>query len=431
MKSVIIAGGAGTRLGKMSKEIPKPMLEVGGKPILEHQIENLKRCGFKDIIICTGHMSHKIEEYFLDGKGIDVEIKYSVEKRPLGSGGCLKMLEDELLDPFIALNGDLMIDMDFRRLVKFHKEKKSDATLVVHPNDHPMDSDLVGMDSKQGINAFYAKPHPEGFEYDNLVNAGVYVLTEKVLKHIPPDKKTNLDRFVFPRMISHGLRLYGYNTPEYILDMGTPQRLSQVRRDYISGKVKKQSFENKRPAFFLDRDGVINDECHLLCDIDDFKLIEGVPQAIKMINRSGYLAIVVTNQPVVARGLCTVDDVAMIHRRMQTQLGNEGAMLDAIYFCPHHPDKGYPGENPEYKILCDCRKPSKGMLYEAAKRFNIDLSKSYMVGDSTVDIVCGKNANVKTVGVRTGNGLKDGKFDISPDHMFDDLYHAVKSLLDV
>ena len=126
------------------------------------------------------------------------------------------------------------------------------------------------------------------------------------------------------------------------------------------------------------------------------ELIDGVAEAIRKINALGYLAIVVTNQPVIARGEVSFEELDEIHNKMETLLGKEGAYLDAIYYCPHHPHKGYTGERPELKIECVCRKPNPGMLLRAADDFNIDLSKSWMVGDGENDIRAGQNAGCKT-----------------------------------
>ena len=138
-----------------------------------------------------------------------------------------------------------------------------------------------------------------------------------------------------------------------------------------------------------------------LRNIDDFELIDGVADAIKEINASGYLAIVVTNQPVVARGEISFEELEQIHNKMETLLGAEGAYLDAIYFCPHHPHKGYEGERPELKFDCDCRKPKPGMLLKAAEDFNIDLGQSWMVGDGENDIKAGMAAGCHTALIGT------------------------------
>ena len=429
MKAAILAGGKGTRLGKLAENVPKPMVMIGGKPLLEHQIGLLTRYGFDDIILCTGHLSNIIEEYLGDGRRFKARIRYSAEDKPLGSAGCLKPVEKILGGQFLLLNGDVMLDMDLGRLKRFHGKKKADATLTCHPNDHPHDSDLIEADACGRIIAFHPKPREEGGYYRNLVNAGAQILSKSVFDYIEEGAKAELWSEVLPKMLKDGCRLYAYNTPEYLKDMGTPHRLEEVERDYASGLIASHNLDRRRPAVFLDRDGVINREKHLLHRVEDFELLPGSSQAIKAINRSKYLCIVVTNQPVVARGLCSIEDVEKIHNKMETLLGRDGAKLDAIYYCPHHPDAGYPGENPKFKVKCKCRKPGTGMIDEAVKDYNIDLKGSYVIGDSTIDVQLGKNAGVKTIGVATGYACSDAKYSVKPDRIYKDLKEAVEAIL--
>ena len=238
--------------------------------------------------------------------------------------------------------------------------------------------------------------------YRNRVNAGLHVLSPKVLDVTIDSSKVDLDRQLLKPLAGTG-KMYVYDSPEYVKDMGTPERYESVCRDFRDGKVQGKNLNRKQKAVFLDRDGVINKYVGFLTDINDFELIDGAADAIKLINNSGYLAIVVTNQPVIARGEVTYGELEQIHNKMETLLGKEGAYVDAIYFCPHHPHKGYEGEIPELKIECDCRKPKPGMLLHAAEDFNIDLKESWMVGDSETDIEAGQNAGCRTflVGEKT------------------------------
>jgi histidinol-phosphate phosphatase family protein len=224
-------------------------------------------------------------------------------------------------------------------------------------------------------------------------------------------------------MIQKGLPLYGYFTDEYVKDMGTPERLEKVRKDFMAGRILK------RKAVFIDRDGVLNEEVDIVYKPSQLKLIRGSAEAVKMLRESGYLVIAVTNQPVVARGMVTEDDIAVIHARLSGMLAKKGSKLDAIYYCPHHPDKGYHGENPKYKIECECRKPKPGMIMKAAADFCVEPRSSYMVGDSTRDILAGKNAGCETILVRTGFAGKDGKYKAKPDHVCDDLLSAAKLII--
>ena len=179
----------------------------------------------------------------------------------------------------------------------------------------------------------------------------------------------------------------------------------------------------------MDRDGTINQYRGLVWKDEDFELEENACDAIKQINQSGKLAIVITNQPSVARGLCQIKDIETVHKKMSTLLGKEGAYLDDVYFCPHHPDKGYPEENPAYKISCECRKPKTGLIQKAVEQYHIDLSSSWMVGDTTVDIQTGKNAGLHTALVLTGEAGNDKKYDVAPDLVCKDLREAVEMIL--
>jgi len=198
-------------------------------------------------------------------------------------------------------------------------------------------------------------------------------------------------------------KMFCYDSPEYVKDMGTPERYYSVCEDFEAGIVKGKNLKNKQKAIFLDRDGTINKYVGFLRNIEEFELIDGVADALRIINSKGYLAIVITNQPVIARGEVSLEELDQIHRKMETLLGNDGVYIDAIYFCPHHPDKGYEGERPEYKIECECRKPKPGMLIKAAEEFNIDLSQSWMIGDKENDIKAGIAAGCNTALIGTGD----------------------------
>ena len=409
-----MAGGKGTRIASVKSDVPKPMIPIAGKPILEWQIECLKSQGLIDITLVIGYLGHVIEEFFGNGSRFGVNIDYFVEDHPLGTAGALFKMD--LKEDFLLLCGDVILDVDFLRFMDFHRTHKAWASLIAHPNGHPYDSSLlvtqISQISQKNGELFPIDTHrvvkwmnkeDERLWYKNRVNAGVEIVSPELLretmKHFVPrhpetPDKIDLDRDVLKPGISSG-RVYAYDTPEYIKDMGTPDRYYEVEKDILSGKVKARNLSQKQKVIFLDRDGVINKHIGFLRKSVEFELVPGVTEAIKLINKSGYLAIVVTNQPVIARGECTWEELQCIHDKMETELGKDGAFLDGIYICPHHKDKGFEGERPEYKYDCDCRKPKPGLLFQATKDFNIDLSQSYMIGDSISDIDAGKNAGCK------------------------------------
>jgi histidinol-phosphate phosphatase family protein len=426
-KAVILAGGKGTRLAGVRNDIPKPMMPVAGKPLMEYLIDQCRDHGITDIWVTVNHLKDTIIDHFGDGSSFGVSLRYYEEEIPLGTVGGVKALEAELREDFLVLYGDVMVNMDIHRLYAFHGEKGSEATLVVHPNDHPYDSDLLALDDGDRVVDFHPKPHPEGFRYRNVVNAATYVFSPAIFKHLESGVKADFGKDIFPKIV-HEMPVYGYNTSEYLKDMGTPDRLDKVTSDWESGKIEARNLHNKQKAIFLDRDGVINYDTDLIKDPDELKLYPFAAETIKKINRSGYLAVVITNQSVIARGLTTLEGLNEIHKKLETELGNAGAFVDAIYFCPHHPDGGFPGEVKEFKMACDCRKPKPGMLLKAAKRFNIDLSKSWMIGDSERDALAGRAAGVKTIGVKTGHGVK--KASEFPDYFMGNMKEAVDFILD-
>lgn len=428
IKAIILVGGRGSRLGAKTRNIPKPMIKIGGTPLLELQIKLLREYGLRDITLLTHYLSEVIEKYFKDGKKFGVKIRYSKETTPLGTTGGVKALEKELKDDFLLIYGDVAMNLDLKRLIAFHRQKKSACTLVLHPNDHPQDSDLVEIDKNQRIVAFHAKPHQPNKYFRNLVSAGLYIVSPRILKYIKRGKKTDWGKDIFPKIIRNTKeKIYGYVTPEYLKDMGTIERLREVNRDFKSGKIKRLNLKNKRRAVFLDRDGTINKTHNDVYHPDNFRLFSFAAEAIKKINESEFLAIVITNQPAVARGFCSIEDINEIHRKMETVLGENGAKLDGIYFCPHHPEKGFKGENPKYKIKCLCRKPEIGMLLNAKKDFNIDLEGSYFIGDSFRDILCGKNAGMTTIGLKTGHGCQNSI--VKPDYLKKNILEAVNFII--
>ena len=398
-----MAGGKGTRISSVASDIPKPMIKIENMPVLEREIECLRDQGFTDLIITISHLGYIIMNYFGDGSGVSpvtgkpfgVHIEYFVEEVPLGNAGALYKLKDKLTEDFLLLNADAIFDVDFNRFVEYHKAKGGLVTLFTHPNSHPYDSGLIIADKNGAVERWLAKEDERPQWYRNRVNAGLHVISSKVLETVINTPKIDLDRQLLKPLAGTG-KMFCYDSPEYVKDMGTPERYESVCRDFAAGRVQAKNLKNKQKAVFLDRDGTINKYVGFLRNIDDFELIDGVADAIKNINASGYLAIVVTNQPVIARGEVSFEELEQIHYKMETLLGAEGAYLDAIYFCPHHPHKGYEGEILELKFDCDCRKPKPGMLVKAAEDFNIDLSQSWMVGDGENDIKAGIAAGCHT-----------------------------------
>lgn len=411
MKVIIMAGGKGTRIQSVASNIPKPMIPIKGIPILERELCSLRDQGLNDFIFTVGYLADCIIDHFGDGSKWGVHIEYYKEETPLGNAGALFKLN--LADDFLLIIGDAIFDVDFNRMINYHKEKKALATLFTHPNSHPYDSGVVIANKDKSVESWLNKEDARPEFYKNRVNGGIHILSPKVLEksEINPDNvgkivdgrilKVDLDRQLLKPLCGTGT-MFCYDSPEYVKDMGTPERLQQVKEDFINGIIQAKNLKKKQKAIFLDRDGTINKYVGFLRRADEFELTEDAAEAIALINKSGYLAVVITNQPVVARGETTFEELEEIHNKMETLLGKKGAYLDGIYFCPHHPHKGYKGEIRELKIDCECRKPKPGMILKAERDLNIDLSNSWMIGDSDVDIEAGRAAGCHTIKIKEG-----------------------------
>ena len=429
--AVIMAGGKGSRLLSITNdEIPKPMVPVDGKPLLDYQVEKLKTYGIKKIVMIVGHLGEKIVDHFKDGKDFGVEIDYIFEREPLGTAGAFYYLKDKIdAKDFMLVFGDVFFDMDFDRMEDFHFKNAALTTLLAHPNGHPYDSDLIQTDDTGRVIGFDSKHNVRDYWYDNMVNAGMYIINKRLLDLVKEPVKTDFEKDILANQVELGANIYAYHTPEYVKDVGTVDRINATVEELKSGLIQSKNLKNKQRAIFLDRDGTMNVSKGFISKADDLELIPGTIDAIKAINKSGALAIVITNQPVIARGECSFEELHNIHNKLKTLLGEKGAFVDDIFYCPHHPDKGFEGEVPELKFDCECRKPKTGMIDEAVKKYNIDLSKSYMVGDSTMDLETARNAGIKSVLVNTGFAGNDGKYDRSCDIEADNLFDAVEKII--
>lgn len=406
---VLAAGGKGSRIQSVNSEVPKPLIPIAGKPVLQWELEELISQGFKEFLITVSFKGTQIINFLGDGSSFGCHIDYFFEEQPLGNAGALfKLWESQKLsDTFLFLIADACFSVDFNRMLKYHESHGGLATLFTHPNSHPQDSSLLitSNDGSGRVVKWLNKEDMRPKWYKNCVNAGLQILSTELLflSGINPSavgigegqRKIDLDRDVLKPLLATQ-RIYSYNSPEICRDMGVPERFYAVSKLVESGVVENRNLKHKQRAVFLDRDGTINKDVGFLRDIDNFELVDGAAKAIRRLNDE-YLVIVITNQPVVARGEVTVSELEMIHNKMETLLGEEGAYIDGLYYCPHHPDKGYEGEVLELKIDCDCRKPKPGLIFRAARDFNISLDRSWMIGDGERDIQAGKNAGCSTI----------------------------------
>ena len=393
VRAALVAGGKATRMGALAAAVPKPMLPFGGRPLLAHHVDLLAQCGVREATILAGHGAEGIANRLGEVTRSEVRVELAVEARPRGSGGCLREIPGAG-ETLLVLFGDILLDMDLAELLRFHRVRGGLATAVVHPNDHPHDSDLAELDPQGRILALHRKPHPPDLCVRNLVTAGVFVLEPELVAQIPEDRPCDLVHDLLVPAVERGVPLFGYRTTEYLKDIGTPERFRAVTEDWERGLVAAAHRSRRRPAAFLDRDGTLNRHRGLITRPEEIELLPGAARAVRRLNRAGALAVVITNQPVLARGLCDEEGLARIHARLEMALGAEGAYLDALYHCPHHPDGGYPGEVPHLKRTCSCRKPETGMIEAAARDLPVDLRRSALFGDTRRDAEAARRAGL-------------------------------------
>jgi len=426
----IIAGGRGDRLASIAGELPKGLVPVGGKPVLQHQLELARAAGIEEAIIFAGYLSERILEFSGDGSRFGIKVRVLTEKEPLGNAGALLQSLDLLPEHFFVFYGDLMLAVDLEQLAKRHLDRDADFTMMVHPNDHPQFSDLVETDNDDWVTAIHAYPHPPDRYFANLVNAALYVVRREALRPWAAlSGKQDFTRGVMSGLVTKGGRVFAYRTSEYLQDMGTPARLEKVEVDLRAGRIRLQNSDHSQPAIFLDRDGTLNVERGHLRRAEDLELLPGVGVALKAFRQAGYRLVVLTNQPVIARGEATEADVAAIHRKLEWELGKVGAYLDAIYLCPHHPDRGFAGEREELKIHCECRKPGTKLFEQACHDLRINRANSWMIGDQTRDIEMAHRAGLPSILLNTGAAGADKQFLSTPDHIVPDLMAATDVIL--
>ncbi|KIG18517.1 D-glycero-D-manno-heptose 1,7-bisphosphate phosphatase [Enhygromyxa salina] len=395
--AVIVAGGLATRMASATAAVPKVLLAIAGKSVLEHQLQQFRAAGITRVIVLAGHLAGAIELAAARASDRSFHVEVRTEAQAMGSGGCLRQLHD-LNGPAVVVFGDVMFDVDLGALLETHTRQRATITAVVHPNTHPHDSDLVDVDADHRVTALHPKPHPPGSRLRNLVTAGLFVIEPAFIEQIPSvleAPKLDLVQDLITAALARGQRVQAWQTSAYLHDMGTPQRYAQAQAAWAQGIPARR--RRPRATVFVDRDGTLNRHVGYLRRPEQLELLPGVAQAIARLNQLDVQVVVVTNQPVLARGELDEAGLAQIHAELETQLGRAGAYVDRIYHCPHHPDAGFEGERPELKCACACRKPRTGMIDAATSDLHVDRAASVLIGDTERDLDAALNAGLRPV----------------------------------
>jgi D,D-heptose 1,7-bisphosphate phosphatase len=373
-QAVILVGGLGTRLGERTKDTPKPMLPVGGRPFLDTLIDELARYdAFDEILLLAGHKAASIQARYAGAVRGRARLTVSLEQAPLGTAGALVHAAGQLQQRFLLLNGDSFFDFNILDLVTRANSSRVQMALR---------ADVVGdrfgrvMVDDGRVRAFIAP----GRGATGPVNAGVYVVDRSIVAGI--DRlPASLEQDIFPMLAANG-EMGGTSYRGYFIDIGIPE-------DYARADVELRA-RLRRPAVFFDRDGVLNHDSGYTFEVSKLRWIDGAREAVKAVNDAGYFAFVVTNQSGVARGFYEENHVQALHRWMADDMAAIGAHIDAFEYCPDHPE----GTIERYRRVSDRRKPAPGMIIDLLGRFPVDAANSFLIGDKPSDLEAARAAGL-------------------------------------
>jgi D,D-heptose 1,7-bisphosphate phosphatase len=376
-EAIVLAGGEATRLGPLAADVPKSLMPVAGRPFVDHLVWNVARFGIRRLVFAVGRHGEKLVEHVGDGSALGVEAVFAREPEPLGTGGALALAAaDTAGDEVLVLNGDTLFDLNYLDLSLARRER--DAPVAVALRRVP-DASRYGAVTLDGTAvASFGEKAGSG---PGLVNGGAYVFTRAALDALP-EGRWSLETGLLEPLAAQG-RLAGRAYEGTFVDIGIPDTLSRAQEIVAAWRCKA--------AVFLDRDGVLNVDHGHVHDPAGFEWVPGAREAVKLVNDAGLLAIVITNQAGIGRGLYTEDRFLAFSRWVDDRLAEAGAHLDATYHCPHHPTAG----TGEYLTECDCRKPAPGMLLEAIRDWDVDAGASVMIGDKPHDLAAARAAGVR------------------------------------
>ena len=392
-QAIITLGGKGTRLSSITDNIPKPLWPILGKHTLERTVEFLNKQGIKEFIFLVGYKANIFEEQSIKlSKKFNIKIFIYKEDEPKGEAGSLLFIEEKLKDNFIFINGDIIFEIDLKRINLFHIKNNADITFITHLTNHPEDSDCIIETPELSINRYKLKTQKLNIKGMFLGFAGIAVLKKKVVSRIKnSDICKNSQLSIFKDFIINsyekGFKVFSYNTSEYLKDMGTPERLLSVEKDIKNGLISRKCYLNKQRALFLDRDNTLIKckEGEYITELSQIKLFTKRIKKIIQILTNYDIAIIASNQPQIAMGFVEWQKVIEINGYLIKACQKIGLNISAFYICPHHPHKGFDHEIKSLKSNCFCRKPSPGMFMEAAFERNINLEESSLIGDSWRD----------------------------------------------
>jgi D,D-heptose 1,7-bisphosphate phosphatase len=379
MQAVFLVGGLGSRLGELTRQTPKPLLEVGGRPFLDYLIEDVARHGFTDMLFLAQFEADQVRAFCAESPTIArFGIRATVLEEPVkaGTGGALWHARDVLLDHFLLLNGDSWLQGNYCALPHVMDDTDSLCSVALREIE---DTGRFGRVQLNG-HKILAFAERGGVGEPGHINGGVYFMKKAVVERGGP--VCSLEADILPEIAREGA-LAGIEFPGYFIDIGLPESFERAQTEFVDAW--------QRPALFLDRDGVLNVDHGHVGSVDRFEWIDGAIDTVRRANDMGWLVFVVTNQAGVAKGYYDEEAVQGLHRFMQAELLAHGAHIDEYRYCPYHLE----GTIEAYRRVSEDRKPAPGMLLDLMERWPVTPERSLIIGDKASDIEAGEAAGIK------------------------------------
>ena len=370
---VILAGGKGKRLGNMTKDTPKPMIDINGKPFLEHLINDIVDNNFTEVILLLGYKAEKIVNYFGDGSKFGINIKYSIRGEDSKTGTRLREASRLLDKRFLLLYCDNYMPINLDKYIEYYNNNNISNSVIVYSNKDKFTKNNLLV--KNNLVVEYDKSRSN--KNLNGVNVGYYIIDRDTVIPMMPKYNFKFEDVIIDKLVNNN-NLLAYVTGQRYCSIGDLKRLPMTI-----------DFFRDKKSIFLDRDGVINrrpPKADYVKSWDEFEFLPGVLDAIKLLTSEGYNIYIISNQPGIARGKMTTEDLNNIHKNMITTIENNEGKISKIYYCPHGWNDG-----------CDCRKPNPGMFYQVSREYNIDLRKCIYIGDDLRDKQAGDAVGLTTI----------------------------------
>lgn len=374
-QAVFLVGGLGTRLRGLTEGTAKPLLEVGGRPFLDYLLDEASRYGIKRALLLCGYRAGDLTRAYAGRTVRGMRVDTVAETFPAGTAGALALAADRLDERFFLVNGDSLFDFNWLALCPPGGEPPGLVRMALAGGVAGTRYGRVAVDRGR-VQSFT----PSG-PSDRPINAGVYLMRKAILSKIgaPP---CSLERDVLPGLAREGL-VEGRVVEAPFIDIGIPE-------DFERAQTLVPSIL-RRPAAFLDRDGVLNEDTGYVHQIEQVRWVDGARETIRWLNDAGYFVFVVTNQAGIARGYYEESHVNDLHDWMNAELHKDGAHIDCAEYCPYHPE----GTVERYRRVSDLRKPGPGMIKKLMSEWPVEVSRSFLVGDRPTDLEAAAAAGIR------------------------------------